>query len=236
MSNTPTELDAIRDRYARRAAVPVDRYSIFNPEVQRRVQERQRAVTRMLVKHGVSTLAGLDVIEVGCGGGGNLIDFLGLGASPERLVGNDLLLDRLDLARRVLPAAVRLLPGDASALTIPDESFDIVYQATVFSSILDDQLQAQVAAAMWRWLRPGGAVLWYDFTYDNPANRDVRGVTLRRLHELFPAAHIDARRVTLAPPIARAVCRLHPALYPLFNALPLLRTHRLVWLQKPVAA
>ena len=39
-------------------------------------------------------------------------------------------------------------------------------------------------------------------------------------------------RVTLAPPIARAVTRLHPALYTLFNALPPLRTHVLAWLSK----
>jgi hypothetical protein len=39
--------------------------------------------------------------------------------------------------------------------------------------------------------------------------------------------------VTLAPPLARAACRLHPALYPLLNALPLLRTHRLAWIGKP---
>jgi hypothetical protein len=39
--------------------------------------------------------------------------------------------------------------------------------------------------------------------------------------------------VTLAPPLARAVCRGHPALYPAFNALPLLRTHALAWIGKP---
>jgi hypothetical protein len=87
---------------------------------------------------------------------------------------------------------------------------------------------------MWRWLRPGGAVVWYDFAVDNPRNPDVRGVPLARLRALFPeAAPIDVRRVTLAPPIARRVCRLHPVLYRVFNALPLLRSHRLVWLGKP---
>ncbi len=30
-----------------------------------------------------------------------------------------------------------------------------------------------------------------------------------------------------------AVCALHPALYPVFNALPLLRTHVLAWIEKP---
>ena len=40
-------------------------------------------------------------------------------------------------------------------------------------------------------------------------------------------------RLTLAPPLARLVCRVHPALYTMFNALPVLRTHVLAWLEKP---
>jgi hypothetical protein len=48
------------------------------------------------------------------------------------------------------------------------------------------------------------------------------------------AASIDVRHLTLAPPIARAFCRLHPALYTLCNALPSLRTHLLCWIVKPL--
>jgi hypothetical protein len=77
-------------------------------------------------------------------------------------------------------------------------------------------------------------VLWYDFTVDNPRNPDVRGVPLDEVRALFPQARISARRVTLAPPLARAVCRLSPSLYPLLNAVPLLRTHVLAWIEKPV--
>jgi ubiquinone/menaquinone biosynthesis C-methylase UbiE len=206
---------------------------LWNPEVLARVHERQRATTALLAANGVHSLAGLDVIEIGCGNGANLLEFLQLGAEPGRLVGNELLPDRLAEARRRLPEAVRLYPGDASALTFGASSFDIVYQSTVFSSVLDDALQADVAAAMWRWLRPGGAVLWYDFTVGNPRNPDVRGVPLRRIRALFPDGRLRGRRLTLAPPLARRVVRLHPGLYTVFNALPLLRTHLLCWIQKP---
>ena len=37
----------------------------------------------------------------------------------------------------------------------------------------------------------------------------------------------------MAPPLARSVVRLHPGLYTVFNALPLLRTHLLCWIEKP---
>ena len=62
---------------------------------------------------------------------------------------------------------------------------------------------------------------------------DVRGVPRAELRRLFPQGRLHARRVTLAPPLARALCRVHPSLYPVANALPLLRTHLLAWIEKP---
>ena len=75
-------------------------------------------------------------------------------------------------------------------------------------------------------------MLWYDFTVNNPRNADVRGVPLGRVRALFPQGRVQSKRITLAPPIARAVTRVHPALYPVFNATPLLRTHALAWIAK----
>jgi hypothetical protein len=132
----------------------------------------------------------------------------------------------------VLPAAVKLHLGDASQADIEAGSQDLVLQSTVFSSILDDGVQQGLAEAMWRWLKPGGAVLWYDFIVDNPRNRDVRGVPLRRVRELFPQGQLHAQRLTLAPPIARAVCRLHPSAYTVFNSIPWLRSHVLAVIEK----
>jgi hypothetical protein len=78
-------------------------------------------------------------------------------------------------------------------------------------------------------------VLWYDFTVNNPGNPDVRGVPVSRIRELFPHGHLSTRRLTLAPPIARCVCRVHPMLYSWFNTVPLLRTHVLAWIEKPAS-
>ena len=233
--STPSddETRAVVERYARRDAP--DRYSILQPDVWLTLQERQRAMLRLFAQPGFGDLAQLRLLEVGCGAGGNLLELLRLGFAPQHLIGVELLPDRLALARAVLPDALQLSGGDACALDIAPGSLDIVFQSTVFSSLLDDAFQQRLAQAMWRWLRPGGGVLWYDFTVNNPRNADVRGVPLRRIRQLFPQAMLSHRRITLAPPIARAVCRMHPALYPVFNALPLLRTHVLVWLQKPMS-
>jgi SAM-dependent methyltransferase len=225
-----TEPQQVAERYARRQVG--DRYSLLRPEVWQMVHERQRAMLGLFVLHGVADLSALRLLEVGCGQGGNLLELLRLGFSPDKLGGIELLPERLAQARACLPSAVVLHEGDAVQAPIADASQDIVFAATVFSSLLDDGFQQQLAAAMWRWVKPGGAVLWYDFTVDNPRNPDVRGVPFARLKALFPHGRIDRRRVTLAPPIARLVCRGGAGWYPVFNAIPLLRTHVLAWIGK----
>lgn len=229
-----TEPDAIRQRYERRrTAVAADRYSLLHAANWQTLQERQRAMLRLFARLGLTDLSALKLVEVGAGAGGNLLEFLRLGFAPEGLQGIELLPERAEQARRVLPTSLRISVGDAAAADIEAQSQDIVFQAVVFSSLLDAAFQASLAQRMWYWVRPGGAVLWYDFVYDNPGNKDVQGVPLCRIRELFPGAWIRHQRVTLAPPIARRVAALHPGLYPLFNALPLLRTHLLCWIQKP---
>jgi SAM-dependent methyltransferase len=229
------EVDAVRKRYARRRTQGVDwRYNLLNPAVWQTVHERQRALLRMLHRLGWEDLAQKTLLEVGCGGGGNLLEMLRFGFDPRNLQGVELLEERYAEARRVLPAESQLTLGDACEAQVQLCSQDIVLQSTVFSSLLDDAFQQRLADAMWRWVKPGGGVLWYDFTVDNPRNTDVRGVPLRRVRELFPGGRVHARRVTLAPPVARQVVRLHPSLYTLFNTTPLLRTHMLAWIEKPL--
>lgn len=233
--NAPFEREpqAVADRYARRT--DPNRYSILNPDVWQTLQERQRGMLRLFSRLGWHDLTGRRVLEVGCGTGGNLLELLRVGFAPRNLAGIELLPERFAQAMQTLPAGVVLMQGDASLIKLPDESEDIVLQSTVFSSLLDAPFQWRLAQTMWRWVRPGGGVLWYDFTVDNPRNPDVRGVPVARIRELFPAGRVQYQRVTLAPPIARRVCALHPSLYPVFNVLPLLRTHVLAWIEKPNA-
>ncbi len=229
--NERREPEAVAERYARR--VVGDRYSPLRPDVWQTLQERQRALIALFAQLGWADLSNKRLFEVGCGGGANLLELLRLGFAPEHLGGIELLAERHAQALRVLPAAIALHAGDALQLDMTAQSQDVVLASTVFSSLLDDAFQQRLADAMWRWVKPGGGVLWYDFTVDNPRNPDVRGVPLRRVRELFANGVVRSRRVTLAPPIARAVTRVHPALYTAFNAVPLLRTHVLAWIAKP---
>lgn len=231
--NDQSERDAIIRRYSKRAPVGTDyRYTMLNPDVLHAMQERQRVIVGFLKQYSLKPLSALKILEVGCGDGSNILELLRIGCCPSNIVGNDLLADRLSVARRNLPQAVQLYGGDASNLVFDESSFDIVYQSTVFSSLLDDKYQELLASRMWSWVRPGGAVLWYDFIYNNPVNPNVRGVPPRRVQDLFSKAHIYSHRVTLAPPLSRRFCRVHPSLYTILNMIPWLRTHFICWLQK----
>jgi SAM-dependent methyltransferase len=224
------EIDAVIERYARRN--DGDRYSPRRPEVRQMMEERRRAIVRLFFELAWRDLSARRGLEVGCGGGGNLLELMRMGFAPEHLTGIELLPESFAQARRKLPDALRLVAGDACEATIEPSSQDLVLQFTVFSSVLDDAFQQRLADKMWCWLRPGGGVLWYDFTVNNPGNADVRGVPLARVRSLFPVGRVSARRITLAPPLARTICRVHPALYAMFS-LPLLRTHLLAWIEKP---
>ena len=231
--NKASECDLVRERYLRRGTMDRNLYSPIAPDVIMSQQEKVRAIIHCLKCAGMPPLTERRLLEIGCGSGSNLQLFLSLGFLPDRLVGNELLEDRLEAARELLPPKVTLVPGDALDLRFPEEMFDIVMQSTVFTSILDSDFRCKLAWRMWRLVKPGGGVLWYDFTYDNPRNPDVRGIPLEGIRSLFPEGEISMWRLTLAPPISRVVTRLNPCLYTLFNLIPFLRTHLLCWIRKP---
>lgn len=228
------ELDQIRERYARRASLGLDgaAESLLLPHRYMMLQERERAFLSILSHRNCAAINTMGVLEIGCGEGDNILQLLRWGFPPEKIKGSELLPSRCSAARRRLPAAVEIIEGDARDLHLPESSFDIVLAATVFTSILDSAFRIQLSNKIWSLVKPGGGVLWYDFIYNNPTNPDVSGIPLGRVVKLFPQATATSRRITLAPPIARCVCRIHPGLYTLFNLLPILRTHIVVWLEK----
>jgi SAM-dependent methyltransferase len=144
----------------------------------------------------------------------------------------DLLPHRVEAARKAFPA-IEFHTGSAEHIPFPDGGFDLVLTITLFSSIFDPKMASNVAREITRVLRPGGALLWYDFRYDNPSNRDVHGVTAAAARALFPGLQGELHGVTLVPPLARRLGPLTSVAYPLLGALPFLRSHLLGLLWKP---
>jgi ubiquinone/menaquinone biosynthesis C-methylase UbiE len=225
MSANERERQRILEEYQRRAReLDPDLYSDTRPVNLFLHQGQQRALLEALERSGLLPLRTKRILEIGCGTGRWLRAFGVFGAESANLAGIDLDGARVEDARRKASAA-DLRIGDATQLPWPDGTFDIVFQSLVFTSILDAATRKAVAGEMQRMLRRGGAILWYDFRYNNPANTSVRKVTASEIRELFPDHDVELSRVSLAPPIARRLVHRSWFLASALEKLQVLNTH-----------
>jgi SAM-dependent methyltransferase len=145
---------------------------------------------------------------------------------------SDLLPERLVNARSSCSPAIRLQCGSAAELPFAAGTFDLVFQSTVFTSILDPDLKRRAAAEMIRVVTQDGIILWYDYRVNNPWNRDVRGVKRSEIKKLFPDCRMELQRMTLLPPLARWLAPYSILGCFALEKLPLLRTHYLGVIRK----
>lgn len=217
------ELKNIEARYEKRKNDSVKEKNVYANFV---VNERN-SIYKKIILENFSSVDQVKLLEIGAGGGANINFFKSIQISPNNLYANELLLDRVKELQNNHPD-IHILPGDA--LSISSEfQFDLVFQSTVFTSILDAEFRKSLANKMWDLTKPGGIILWYDFVFDNPNNNDVKKVSINEVKSLFPEGKIIyGKRLTLAPPIGRRVGKL----YSLFNFFPFLRSHYVAAIQK----
>ena len=221
------EIGRIKAAYERRKNEEKGRlYSYFNQANLFVIHQRERAIIHALKQLRLSDLSDKKILDVGCGSGGFLREFVKYGAKPKNLYGIDLLEERIEKARELNPN-IDFRCGDASNLPYEDHFFDMVMQFTVFTSILDCRMKEKIAFEMLRVLKPGGTILWYDYYVNNPWNPDVKGVKKKEIKRLFPNCMLSLKRVTLAPPVVRSLVPLSIILCLMLDKIPLLRTHYL---------
>jgi ubiquinone/menaquinone biosynthesis C-methylase UbiE len=208
----------------RKESVPSQRYSYFNEGSCFISQRMEWEMLKLLKKQNINSLLEIKILDVGCGAGGVLRNFMRYGAQPENLYGIDLLPDRINLAKRLSPN-INFKCGNASRLPYENQTFDIVIQFTVFTSVLDSTMKNKISKEMLRVLKTGGSILWYDFHVNNPDNPDVKGVNKKEINDLFDSCEIHLKRVTLAPPLARAVVRYSYIFCNILENLKILNTH-----------
>jgi len=197
------------------------------------IQRRQRILRALLEEHFGYDLSGIKLLEAGCGNGQWLAEFQAFGIRVANLAGIELDRKRADNASsRITGADIRT--GNAAELPWDDDSFDIVFQSTVFTSIPDEEVRQKAAAEMMRVCRRDGLILWYDFTYNSPSNPDVRGIGRGEIRALFKPWNCKFHSVTLAPPVARRVTPVSWLFSEILETFcPFLRTHVIARITPP---
>ena len=188
---------------------------------------RDSAFLTLLHRNGIDALGGLDIVEIGCGTGSLIRTLVHYGANPSLVEAVDMSSARAMATRQ---HHQRVAQADAAALPYTDASFDLVLAFTSFSAMLEDETRFSAASESMRVLRPGGIAVLYDFRI-NPTNREVRPVRKEQIREWYSGHRLEIERVTLAPPIVRAL-RGMPALCRPLERIPWLRTHLLAAIAK----
>ena len=226
------EIARIKEAYENRDIVGKNElYSLLKLDSLYIKQQREKAITSLLVSNNVNNLADKTILDVGCGNGGTLREFIEYGAQPENCFGLDLLPDRIENAKKLSPN-INFKCGNAESLPYSNESFDILILFTVLTSVLDIEMKRNLANEMLRVMNPKSFIIYYDFHVNNPKNPDVRGVKKKEIQKLFPNCKISLRRVTLAPPLVRSIAPVSFIACQLLEIIPLLRTHYLGIIKK----
>ena len=189
-----------------------------------RMTEHRARLQEILGKRLHKPLTECRVLDLGCGYGGLLAWFHGLGVPSDNLFGVDLLPNRIQAARDAHPQ-FRFTDANAEHLDFADASFDLVATFTVFSSIIDPTMARNVARSIRRVLKSDGAVIWYDVRYPNPWNPHLKAMTKGRIEELFSPVAMRLESVTVLPPLGRRLGRSTDRIYPLLAGIPILRSH-----------
>lgn len=189
------------------------------------IQRRQREIRRILASAYPDGVEKVSLLEAGCGNGQWLAEFQTFGFMPENIAGIELDGKRAEFAKRRIQGA-DIRNGNAAELPWKDESFDIVFQSTMFTSVKDLETRKEIASEMKRVCKKSGFILWYDFIYDSPKNPDVRGVGKKEVSSLFSPWKCEFKKVTFAPPLARAIAPYSALTADILETLfPFLRTH-----------
>jgi SAM-dependent methyltransferase len=220
------DIVALAGRISRAVAKTPESYEYpwLNRGYMMQFREAEAAVLRHISKRTGGSLRDRRILDIGCGAGGWIHELIHWGAEPELIYGVDALAHRLEEARRKVPPGVNLSLVNAAKLDFADNFFDLVLMFHSVSMMAEEQMRESVASEALRVLKPGGAVLWYDFRYQRPTMRGLeRRISKRDLRRWFPGCRFHLESILAFPPISRRLARIWLPLWYLLKIIPPLR-------------
>ena len=98
------EVERIKKAYNKRKIQQKEKlYSYFNKGNLYMAQEREKVILDLLRNFNFSTLSDKKILDVGCGMGGVLRDFIKCSAKSKHLYGIDILENRIKIVKRYKP-------------------------------------------------------------------------------------------------------------------------------------
>ncbi len=243
MQNNDKEIKRILQAYADRDSLGLsNQYVYTNPAFLFHMQERERAIIKILKQNKIN-INNKKILEIGCGSGHILNRFLEFGVQEAH--GIELQTQRVNQAHHLYPRT-QIISGNAGQLPYEDNSFDLVMQFMCFSSILEKNLKEKIANEMWRVLKPGGCILWYDlrpllsifeiiinFIYRNKPSTTIKKIPLSEIKQLFTkGSKISCQRTSLLFNLA-GLSKYSYLLTYYLSLFPILCTHNLTIIKKP---
>jgi ubiquinone/menaquinone biosynthesis C-methylase UbiE len=156
------------------------------------------------------------VLDVGCGDGASLLQFIRLGFRPSNLVGIDTSDARIAHAAEFLPG-VGFRKESADALPFGDGEFDLVFESTMLGTLESPTLLENIAREMLRVTKTRGYVMLADWRYSREGSGVKTAISPALIAKLFlvgNATRVVARESgALVPPIGRRLSRFTPSLY-----------------------
>jgi ubiquinone/menaquinone biosynthesis C-methylase UbiE len=165
------------DRFFRRQGQPLEGAAGANTLETNSGFVKRRGDTLLEIlyrRSGHSSIAGLDVLDVGCGLGALSLLFASYGAT---VVGVDPNGKRFKVGRRVArrhALGAEFMRGRAQRLRFPDASFDVAVLNNSFCYIIPREERAQALAEVLRVLRPGGWLVMRNPNRLNPIDQFTR--------------------------------------------------------------
>src|SRR4029077_3339260 len=122
--------------------------------------------------------------------------------------------------------------GGGCPLPFGDGSFDVVYQSTMLSSVLDRDRRTRILREVRRVLGRGGLFVPYDARYPTPGSRNTRPVSSAEIGASFLGCRVRVHSTTPIPQLIRLVRFLPGAAWRAIERIPPLRSHLLVVVRK----
>ena len=219
MTSAPSSKELYKEYYAERGE---DRNDLLrNPEVLFQSFAIERANIAALRSLSLDK-SSARILDVGCGSGAGLLQFIRLGFNPSNLTGIDSDSGRIEEGKLFLPGA-DLRVADATAMPFEDGSFDLVFESTMLGTLESQSLLASIASEMIRVTRSGGHIMLTDWRYSRKGSGVKTAISAVKIAELFSVGQatkvVQTERGALIPPLGRRLSRGAPSLYFLVQAM-----------------